>query len=178
MAEKIAVNSKTHRTSTCNSAETLLLHSKAEASKQVLAALDKAGVKLHVDERAADLLPPGSDHLQATEEDWETEYLGMEMAVKVVDSLDEALEHIAKYSTGHTESIVTNNLANSERFVAEIESAAVMVNASTRFTDGGQLGLGAEIGISTQKMHARGPMGLEELTTTKWVVQGDGHVRS
>ena len=178
MAEKIAVNSKTHRTSTCNSAETLLLHSKAEAGKQVLAALDKAGVTLHVDERAAQLLPPGSDHLQATEEDWETEYLDMHMAVKVVDSLDQALQHIAKYSTGHTESIVTNNLANAERFTAEIDSAAVMVNASTRFTDGGQLGLGAEIGISTQKMHARGPMGLEELTTTKWVVQGDGHVRS
>ena len=178
MAEKIAVNSKTHRTSTCNSAETLLLHSKARVGKQVLAALDKAGVTLHVDERAAELLPPGSDHLQATEEDWETEYLDMHMAVKVVDSLDEALQHIAKYSTGHTESIVTNNLANAERFTAEIDSAAVMVNASTRFTDGGQLGLGAEIGISTQKMHARGPMGLEELTTTKWVVQGDGHVRS
>lgn len=178
MAEKITVNSKTHRTSTCNSAETLLLHSKAEAGQRVLAALDKAGVKLHVDERAAKLLPPGSDHFQATEEDWETEYLGMDMAVKVVDSLGEALDHIAKYSTGHTEAIVTNDLTNSERFVAEVESAAVMVNASTRFTDGGQLGLGAEIGISTQKMHARGPMGLEELTTTKWVVQGDGHVRS
>lgn len=178
MAEKITVNSKTHRTSTCNSAETLLLHSKAEAGQRVLAALDKAGVKLHVDERAAKLLPPGSDHFQATEEDWETEYLGMDMAVKVVDSVGEALAHIAKYSTGHTEAIVTNDLANSERFVAEVESAAVMVNASTRFTDGGQLGLGAEIGISTQKMHARGPMGLEELTTTKWVVQGDGHVRS
>lgn len=177
MAEKITVNSKTHRTSTCNTAETLLLHAKSEANKQVLAALDKAGVKLHVDERAAELLPPGSDHLQATEEDWETEYLGMEMAVKVVDSLEEALDHIEKYSTGHTESIVTNNLVNAERFTAEINSAAVMVNASTRFTDGGQLGLGAEIGISTQKMHARGPMGLEELTTTKWVVQGDGHVR-
>ena len=178
MAEKIVINSKTHRTSTCNSAETLLLHSKSQAGQRVLAALDKAGVKLHVDERAAELLPPGSDHFQATEEDWGSEYLGMDMAVKVVDAVGEALDHIAKYSTGHTEAIVTNDLANSERFVAEVESAAVMVNASTRFTDGGQLGLGAEIGISTQKMHARGPMGLEELTTTKWVVQGDGHVRS
>ena len=99
------------------------------------------------------------------------------MAVKVVDSLDAAIEHIRRYSTGHTEAIITNDLANAERFTAEVDSAAVMVNASTRFTDGGQLGLGAEIGISTQKMHARGPMGLEELTTTKWVVQGDGHVR-
>lgn len=100
------------------------------------------------------------------------------MAVKVVDGLGEALEHIRRYSTGHTEAIVTNDLANAERFTAEVDSAAVLVNASTRFTDGGQLGLGAEIGISTQKMHARGPMGLEELTTTKWVVQGDGHVRN
>ena len=101
----------------------------------------------------------------------------MHMAVKVVDSLDEALEHIEKYTTRHTEAIVTNDLAASEKFIASIDAAAVMVNASTRFTDGGQLGLGAEIGISTQKMHARGPMGLEELTTTKWIVQGDGHIR-
>lgn len=178
MAVKIALNSKTHRTSTCNTAETLLLHRDAPASREVLAALDKAGVTLHVDDRAAELLPPGSDHLQATEQDWAAEYLDMDMGVKVVSGLDEALEHIQRYSTGHTEAIVTNDLANSERFVAEIDSAAVMVNASTRFTDGGQLGLGAEIGISTQKMHARGPMGLEELTTTKWVVQGDGHVRA
>ena len=179
MAVKVVVNSKTHRTSTCNSAETLLLHSGApEASLEVLAALDKAGVTLHVDDRAAALLPPGSDHLKATEEDWATEYLDMDMAVKVVDGLGEALEHIRRYSTGHTEAIVTNDLANAECFTAEVDSAAALVNASTRFTDGGQLGLGAEIGISTQKMHARGPMGLEELTTTKWVVQGDGHVRS
>jgi glutamate-5-semialdehyde dehydrogenase len=102
----------------------------------------------------------------------------MDLAVKVVDSLDEALQHIDRWSTRHTEAIVTNDLASAERFVAEIDAAAVMVNASTRFTDGGQLGLGAEIGISTQKMHARGPMGLEELTTTKWIVQGDGHVRA
>ncbi|MCT1916591.1 glutamate-5-semialdehyde dehydrogenase [Kocuria rhizophila] len=178
MATRLVVNSKTHRTSTCNSAETLLLHADAqETGKEVLAALDKAGVTLHVDDRAAALLPPGSDHLKATDEDWATEYLDMDMAVKVVDSLDAAIEHIRRYSTGHTEAIITNDLANAERFTAEVDSAAVMVNASTRFTDGGQLGLGAEIGISTQKMHARGPMGLEELTTTKWVVQGDGHVR-
>ena len=132
---------------------------------------------LHVDDRAAQLLPSGADQPAATEEDWETEYLDMHMAVKVVDSLDEALEHIEKYTTRHTEAIVTNDLAASEKFIASIDAAAVMVNASTRFTDGGQLGLGAEIGISTQKMHARGPMGLEELTTTKWIVQGDGHIR-
>ena len=178
MAVKIALNSKTHRTSTCNTAETLLLHRGARASREVLAALDSAGATLHVDESAAELLPPGSDHLQATEQDWATEYLDMDLAVKVVSGVVEAIEHIRTYSTGHTEAIVTNDLANAERFTAEVDSAVVMVNTSTRFTDGGQLGLGAEIGISTQKMHARGPMGLEELTTTKWVVQGDGNVRS
>ena len=177
MAVEVAVNAKTHRTSTCNTAETLLLHKDSTAGAAVLEALIKAGVTLHVDERAAQLLPSGSDQPAATEEDWETEYLDMHMAVKVVDSLDEALEHIEKYTTRHTEAIVTNDLAASEKFIASIDAAAVMVNASTRFTDGGQLGLGAEIGISTQKMHARGPMGLEELTTTKWIVQGDGHIR-
>lgn len=177
MAVEIAVNAKTHRTSTCNTAETLLLHKDSTAGAAVLEALIKAGVTLHVDERAAQLLPSGSDQPEATEEDWETEYLDMHMAVKVVGSLDEALEHIEKYTTRHTEAIVTNDLAASEKFIASIDAAAVMVNASTRFTDGGQLGLGAEIGISTQKMHARGPMGLEELTTTKWIVQGDGHIR-
>ena len=177
MAVEVAVNAKTHRTSTCNTAETLLLHKDSTAGAAVLEALIKAGVTLHVDERAAQLLPSGADQPAATEEDWETEYLDMHMAVKVVDSLDEALEHIEKYTTRHTEAIVTNDLAASEKFIASIDAAAVMVNASTRFTDGGQLGLGAEIGISTQKMHARGPMGLEELTTTKWIVQGDGHIR-
>ena len=136
-----------------------------------------AGVTLHVDDRAAQLLPSGSDQPKATDEDWETEYLDMHMAVKVVDSLDQALEHIEKYTTRHTEAIVTNDLASSEKFIASIDAAAVMVNASTRFTDGGQLGLGAEIGISKQKMDASGPMGLEELTTPKWIVQGDGHIR-
>ena len=177
MAVEVAVNAKTNRTSTCNTAETLLLHKDSTAGAAVLEALIKAGVTLHVDERAAQLLPSGADQPAATEEDWETEYLDMHMAVKVVDSLDEALEHIEKYTTRHTEAIVTNDLAASEKFIASIDAAAVMVNASTRFTDGGQLGLGAEIGISTQKMHARGPMGLEELTTTKWIVQGDGHIR-
>lgn len=178
MAVDVVVNAKTHRTSTCNTTETLLLHSGFEHGAAVLSALDRAGVTLHVDERAEQLLPPGSDrHVRATEEDWGTEYLSMDLAVKVVDDLDEALAHIDRWSTRHTEAIVTNDLAHAERFVAEIDAAAVMVNASTRFTDGQQLGLGAEVGISTQKMHARGPMGLEELTTTKWIVQGDGHVR-
>jgi glutamate-5-semialdehyde dehydrogenase len=179
MAAQIAVNAKTQRTSTCNTTETLLLHSGFPHGAAVLAALDHAGVTLHVDERAERLLPAGSRrHLRATEEDWATEYLSLDLAVRVVDSLDEALAHIDRWSTRHTEAIVTNDLASAERFTAEVDAAAVMVNASTRFTDGQQLGLGAEIGISTQKMHARGPMGLEELTTTKWIVQGDGHVRS
>lgn len=177
MAVEVAVNAKTHRTSTCNTAETLLIHQDAAAGPAVLEALIKAGVTLHVDDRAARMLPAGSDQPEATDEDWATEYLDMQMAVKVVDTLDEALEHIERWTTRHTEAIVTNDLANAERFIAAIDAAAVMVNASTRFTDGGQLGLGAEIGISTQKMHARGPMGLEELTTTKWIVQGDGHIR-
>ncbi|GGG61851.1 gamma-glutamyl phosphate reductase [Kocuria dechangensis] len=178
MAVKIAVNAKTHRTSTCNTTETLLMHSGFPHGAAVLAALDKAGVTLHVDERAEQLLPAGRQHLRATDEDWGTEYLSMDLAVKIVDDLDEALAHIERWTTRHTEAIVTNDLANAERFTAEIDAAAVMVNASTRFTDGQQLGLGAEIGISTQKMHARGPMGLEELTTTKWIVQGDGHIRA
>lgn len=177
LAVPIIVNAKTHRTSVCNAAETLLIHKDAIAARSVLEGLSGAGVRLHVDERAAELAR-GLNTVPATDEDWSTEYLDLDIAVGVVDSLDEAVEHIRRYSTGHTEAIITNDLANSERFIREIDSAAVIVNASTRFTDGGQLGLGAEVGISTQKMHARGPMGLRELTTTKWIVQGDGHVRS
>ncbi|MDO5619398.1 glutamate-5-semialdehyde dehydrogenase [Kocuria sp.] len=177
MAVDIVVNAKTHRNSTCNTAETLILHSGAAAGPAVLAALVKAGVQLHVDERAAAMLPTGTEPVSATEDDWAAEYLDAHMAVKVVDNLQEALAHIERWTTRHTEAIVTNNLANADEFMAAVDAAAVMVNASTRFTDGGQLGLGAEIGISTQKMHARGPMGLEELTTTKWIVQGDGHIR-
>ncbi|KAA9394011.1 glutamate-5-semialdehyde dehydrogenase [Kocuria coralli] len=177
MAVDVVVNAKTQRLSTCNTAETLILHKDAAAGPAVLAGLIKAGVTLHVDDRAAAMLPAGADEPAATDEDWATEYLDLHMAVKVVDNMNEALEHIERWTTRHTEAIVTNDLANAEEFIASIDAAAVMVNASTRFTDGGQLGLGAEIGISTQKMHARGPMGLEELTTTKWIVQGDGHIR-
>lgn len=176
MAVDILLNAKTQRLSVCNTVETLLIDAKAQAGYAVLEALHNAGVRLHVDPRAAELagsLPT----LEAGEEDWANEYLDSDIAVKVVDGIDEAMEHIRRYSTGHTEAIITNNLARSERFIAEVDSAAVIVNASTRFTDGSQLGLGAEVGISTQKMHARGPMGLKELTTTKWIVQGDGHVR-
>jgi len=179
MALEILLNAKTQRVGVCNAAETLLVHADAAAEflPTALAALAAAGVVVHGDERTAALAPDGLDVLPATDEDWATEYLALEIAVRVVDDLDAAIEHVRTWTSGHTEAIVTRDLRSSERFVAELDSAAIMVNASTRFTDGGQLGLGAEIGISTQKLHARGPMGLAELTTTKWVVHGDGHVR-
>lgn len=175
----ILLNAKTQRVGVCNAAETLLVHRDAAAGflPSALTALADAGVTVHGDDATASLAPAGIPVLPATDEDWATEYLSLDLAVRVVDDLDAALEHIRTWSSGHTEAIITRDLAASERFVAEVDSAAVMVNASTRFTDGGQLGLGAEIGISTQKLHARGPMGLGELTTTKWVVHGDGHVR-
>jgi glutamate-5-semialdehyde dehydrogenase len=178
-AVAITVNSKTHRVGVCNAAETLVVHQDAAARvlPAVLSALAAAGVTLHVDAQAAALAPKGVTTVLATEEDWAQEYLSYDMAVKVVSSIDEAMDHIRRYSTGHTEAIVTEDLSAADRFVAGVDSAAVMVNASTRFTDGAQFGLGAEVGISTQKLHARGPMGLEELTTTTWVVHGDGHVR-
>ncbi len=172
----IVLNSKTQRVGVCNAAETLLIHREAAATgAAVLRALHEAGVTLHADATASALADVPT--VPATEEDWRTEYLSMDIAVRVVDSIDQAIAHIREYTTQHTEAIVTQDLAASERFVAHMDSAAVLVNASTRFTDGGQFGLGAEIGISTQKLHARGPMGLGELTTTTWVVHGDGHVR-
>ncbi|MFL4475823.1 glutamate-5-semialdehyde dehydrogenase [Paeniglutamicibacter sp. MACA_103] len=177
MAVPILLNAKTQRPSVCNTVETLLLNVHSKAAPEVLAALAKAGVRLHVDARAK-VLAAGVPTIDAVEADWDTEYMDLDLAVAVVDDLGGAIKHIRAHSTGHTEAILTNNLAHAERFIAEVDSAAVIVNASTRFTDGGQLGLGAEVGISTQKMHARGPMGLRELTTTKWIVQGDGHVRS
>ncbi|WP_062517356.1 glutamate-5-semialdehyde dehydrogenase [Demequina gelatinilytica] len=174
----IVLNSKTHRVGVCNAAETLLVHKDcADNLPVILEALHEAGVTIHADDAAADLAPANVPTVPATEEDWATEYLSLDLAVKVVDSMEEALQHIARYSTGHTEAIVTNDIDASQRFVAHIDSAAVMVNASTRFTDGGEFGLGAEIGISTQKLHARGPMGLGELTTTTWVAYGEGHIR-
>ncbi|NKY41166.1 glutamate-5-semialdehyde dehydrogenase, partial [Cellulomonas septica] len=179
VALPILLNAKTQRVGVCNAAETLLVHEGVadEFLPVALAALADAGVTIHGDETTLRLAPEEVSVVAATDEDWATEYLSLDLAVRVVEDLDEALDHIRTWSSGHTEAIVTRDLAASERFVAEVDSAAVMVNASTRFTDGGQLGLGAEIGISTQKLHARGPMGLAELTTTKWVVQGDGHVR-
>ncbi|MDN4476721.1 glutamate-5-semialdehyde dehydrogenase [Demequina sp. SYSU T00192] len=177
-AAAIVLNSKTHRVGVCNAAETLLVHKDAaDYLPVILEQLHEAGVTIHADDAAADLAPANVPTVAATEEDWATEYLSLDLAVKVVDSMDEAIAHIARYSTGHTEAIVTNDIDAAQHFVAHIDSAAVMVNASTRFTDGGEFGLGAEIGISTQKLHARGPMGLGELTTTTWVAYGEGHIR-
>lgn len=172
----IVRNSKVQRPSVCNALETLLVHEAAAERllPSVLSALRSAGVTIHADDRTRALFP---DVVPATEEDWSTEYMSLDLSVRVVSSLDEAIDHIRRYSTHHTESIVTNDLGNAERFLAEIDSAVVMVNASTRFTDGGEFGFGAEVGISTQKLHARGPMGLSELTSTKWIVRGAGQVR-
>ena len=177
----ITMNSKTRRTSVCNAAETLLVHRDvAEAFLPlVLPALGEAGVRLHADERALAAARAAEVEAEpATTEDWVTEYLASELAVAVVDSLDAAIEHIREYSSGHTEAICTSDLRSAERFTAEIDSAVVAVNASTAFTDGAEFGLGAEVGISTQKLHARGPMGLSELTSTKWIVTGDGQIRA
>ena len=172
----VTLNSKTQRLSTCNTAESLLVHADIAAAflPAMLAAFDDAGVTVHGTPEVAAL----SDRVvPATEADFDTEYLSADISVAVVSSLDEAVAHIRRYGTGHTEAIVTDSQRAAREFVARVDSAAVMVNASTRFTDGGEFGFGAEIGISTQKLHARGPMGLAELTTTKWVVHGDGHVR-
>ena len=178
MAVEILLNAKTQRPSVCNTVETLLVHSASTVLPAVAAALRAAGVTLHADQRIRAALPASVASVPATEEDWATEYMDLDLAVAMVDSLDDAVKHIRKWSTGHTEAILTNDLGNAERFVSEVDSAAVIVNASTRFTDGGELGLGAEVGISTQKLHARGPMGLTELTTTKWIVQGEGQIRA
>ncbi|TFC06027.1 glutamate-5-semialdehyde dehydrogenase [Cryobacterium mannosilyticum] len=176
-AVEIVHNSKVQRPSVCNALETLLVHRDAAARllPGVLAKLAASGVTVHGDARVREIFPAA---VPATEEDWGTEYMGLEVSVAVVDSLDDAIAHIRRYSTGHTESIITNDVVNAERFLAEVDSAAVMVNASTRFTDGGEFGFGAEVGISTQKLHARGPMGLPELTSTKWIVRGSGQVRA
>lgn len=175
-AVAIVRNAKTHRPSVCNAAETLLVHRDAadRLLPQLARALVDEGVALYGDERTRALTEGVGE---AGAETWETEHLSLEMGVKVVDSLDEALAHIDRYSTRHTEAIVTEDYANAQRFLAEVDSAVVMVNASTRFTDGGEFGFGAEVGISTQKLHARGPMGLAELTSTKWLVRGSGQIR-
>lgn len=176
MAASIVKNAKTHRPSVCNAAETLLVH--CEAVDRLLPRLAQellnSGVELFADDVARAEV---SEAQQANDETWSTEHLALRMGVRIVDSLDEALAHIERYSTGHTDAIVTEDFANAERFLAEVDSAVVMVNTSTRFTDGGEFGFGAEVGISTQKLHARGPMGLAELTSTKWLVRGAGQIR-
>ncbi len=176
MAAQIVFNAKTSRPSVCNAAETLLVHQDIakEALPLIASRLSEKQVEIRADARALPLIP-GS--IPAGEEDWETEFLDYILAVKVVDSLEEAVSHIARYSTGHSECIVTKSLESAETFTASVDSAAVYVNASTRFTDGGQFGLGAEIGISTQKLHARGPMGLNELVSYQYVIIGNGQVR-
>ena len=176
MAQAILLNAKTQRPSVCNAVETLLVHVDAAPRflPGALAALTDAGVTVHGDARTAAY---GIEVAPATPADWETEYLSLDLAVGVVDSLDEALAHIATYSTGHSETIVTDSAAAAQRFTAAVDAAAVLVNASSRFVDGGELGFGAEIGISTQKLHARGPMGLPEMTSTKYVVTGTGQTR-
>jgi glutamate-5-semialdehyde dehydrogenase len=176
----IAVNSKTHRVGVCNAAESLLVHRSIASTflPRVLAELGSAGVTVHADAEMELLVKEaGAAYSLATDEDFGREYLSLDISARIVDSLDEALAHVRRYSTGHTEAIVTEDRAAARRWVSEVDAAVVMVNASTRFTDGGEFGFGAEIGISTQKLHARGPMGLSELTTTKWVVEGDGQIR-
>jgi glutamate-5-semialdehyde dehydrogenase len=174
-AEAIAVNAKTHRPSVCNAAETLLVHRDVAAELLPRVAKAMQDVELRGDAATCALVP---EAVEAEDDDWDTEYLDLTLAVRVVDDLDQALDHIARHGTLHTEAIVTEDRGAARRFVAAVDAAAVMVNASTRFTDGGEFGFGAEIGISTQKLHARGPMGLPELTTTKYVVEGDGQVRA
>jgi glutamate-5-semialdehyde dehydrogenase len=183
MAVAVLINSKAQRPSVCNAAETLLVHQDIaeEFLPRALDALAEAGVTVHGDERVLALAEKSGTKAKvvaATTDDWETEYLSYDIAVAVVHSLDAAVAHIRLWSSGHTEAIVTSSQPAARRFTQLVDSAAVAVNASTRFTDGGQFGFGAEIGISTQKLHARGPMGLPELTSTKFIVTGDGHIRS
>lgn len=176
-AQQIVVNAKVQRPSVCNAVETVLVLRDAadRLIPSVAAALEGAGVTIHGDD-AVRALVPGA--VPVTDADWATEHMSLDLSMRVVDDLDEALDHIRRYSTHHTESIVTADERNAERFLAEVDSAVVMANASTRFTDGGEFGFGAEVGISTQKLHARGPMGLPELTSTKWLARGAGQIRA
>jgi glutamate-5-semialdehyde dehydrogenase len=181
MAADIVYNAKVQRPTVCNALDTVLVHKeRAEAFlPKMAAALNKAKVELHCDKKSMAILKADKTLklVPAVEEDWGKEFLALTAAIKVVDSFDEALEHIAKYGSGHSEAIITNGYPSAQRFLNEVDAAAVYVNASTRFTDGSQFGLGAEVGISTQKMHARGPMGLKELTSYKWIIYGSGQVR-
>jgi glutamate-5-semialdehyde dehydrogenase len=175
----ILENGKTQRTGVCNSLETLLIHK--DIADEALPLIDQLfadkSVKVHACEKSLPYFKKQAAQA-ATEADWDAEYLDLEIAVKIVDSFDLAVEHIQQYGSGHTEVIVTEHLGNSQRFLREVNSSVIMLNASSRFSDGGQLGLGAEIGISTSKLHAYGPMGAQQLTTEKFVVYGDGHIRA
>jgi glutamate-5-semialdehyde dehydrogenase len=177
LAIELLIDSKTHRPSVCNAAETVLVHKDIadEFVPRALEALAGKGVTVHGDARFAAY---SADVVPAREADFESEYLSLDIAAAIVDSLDEAVAHIRRYSTSHTESIITRSQAAARAFTTRVDAAAVIVNASTRFTDGGEFGFGAEIGISTQKLHARGPMGLPELTSTKYIVIGDGQTRA
>ncbi len=181
MAAEIVHNAKVRRPSICNALDTVLVHSEigADGLRLIAKELTASGVELHCDNRALSILGPDAPDLAmpANEDDWGKEFLSLTAAVKVVDSLDDALEHIETYGSGHSEAIITEDDAAATRFLDKVDAAAVYVNASTQFTDGGQFGLGAEVGISTQKFHARGPIGLKELTSYKWVIVGNGHVR-
>jgi len=180
-AVTLVVNSKAQRVSVCNAAETLLVHKDiADAFlPKALDALAEAGVRLHAEERFADAARGGAcEVVEATDQDWAAEYYSLDLAAALVDDIDEAIDHIRRWSSGHTEAIISDSQPAIAHFTSRIDSAAIMVNASTRFTDGGEFGFGAEIGISTQKLHARGPMGLPELTSTTYIVTGDGHIRS
>ncbi|AZA08681.1 glutamate-5-semialdehyde dehydrogenase [Corynebacterium pseudopelargi] len=181
MDEAIAMllNGKTRRCSVCNATETVLIDAGLPATEQlrIIRALQDAGVKVHGDVDKLEAI--GAENIiQAEASDWEEEYLSMDIAAQIVEDLDGAIEHIRRYSSGHTEAIATRNTATAQAFAAGVDAAAVMINASTAFTDGEQYGMGAEIGISTQKLHARGPMGLPELTTSKWILEGQGHTRA
>jgi glutamate-5-semialdehyde dehydrogenase len=178
MAQEIVVNAKVQRPGVCNAAETLLVHAGIAESflPRVLRSLTDAGVVLHADERTRATVPMLSLR-SATDEDWDTEYLGLEMAVGIVDSVQDAIEHVNRHGSGHSEAIVTGEAASARAFERQVDAACVYVNASTRFTDGGEFGMGAEIGNSTQKLHVRGPIGLRELCTYKYLIEGAGHVR-
>lgn len=173
MAREITINAKTQRIGVCNAAESLVVHADVAAEFLPMVAAALEGVELVGDERARTITPMG----EATDEDFATEFLAMKMSVRVVDDLDAAIAHVNDTSTGHSEAIITNDIVSADRFAREVDAAAVLVNASTRFVDGEEFGFGAEIGISTQKLHARGPMGLEQLTTEKFVVRGTGQIR-
>lgn len=180
MATDIIVNAKVQRCTVCNAAETLLVHKNIAKDflPVALAALKQSGVTLHVDSNFEDFAKAAEINYQkATDEDWAAEYYSLDLAAKIVEDIDEAISHIRQWSSNHTEAIVTNSLTEAQKFVAQIDAAAVMVNASTRFTDGGEFGFGAEMGISNQKLHARGPMGLIEMTSSKYIVTGTGQIR-